>query len=187
MSSRLMRRATAAGAAVIGAAILCCCGSGDLPAGPFAEPRTPSIQCQPLAGHKVTTFGDEEVTNHGHATAVIDRVAFTDPKGLVLLRAWAVPTTSDIAGMSWGFPPPPYHLVGWQWNHRHLAAGARVPLAVGEYDRTNLLMVVRLAPGVNKGTAAAIDIWYHVGPNRYHFRTSLGLIVVNHKTCAGIA
>jgi hypothetical protein len=186
MPSRLMRLA-AAGTAVLAAAVLGACGSGNLPAGPFADARIPSIQCQPLAGHMVTTFGDDSVRNHGHATAVIDRVAFAEPKGLVLLHAWAVPTTGQIAGMSWGAPPPPYHLVGWQWNHRHLAKGARVPPGTGKYDRTNLLMVVRLAPGHMKGTAAGIDIWYHVGPNRYHFRTSLGLIVVNRKTCAGVA
>ena len=58
-----------------------------------------------------------------------------------------------------------------------------MPLAIAKYDRTNLLMVVRLAPGRSRGTAAGIDIWYHVGSNRYHFRTKLGLIVVNRKTC----
>jgi hypothetical protein len=134
----------------------------------------------------VTTFGDDSVRNHGHATAVIDKAVLADPKGLVLLRAWAVPTTGEIAGMSWGAPPP-YHLVGWQGDHRHLAKGATVAPAVGKYDRTNLLMVVRLAPGRIKGTAAGIDIWYHVRSNRYHFRTKPGLIVINRKSCSGVA
>jgi len=180
----IMGRVPAAGTAILAAA-LASCGSS-LPAGPFAEPRTPSIQCTPLAGHKVMTFGDDFVQNHGKATAVIDKVTFVHPHHLRVLRIWAVPTTADLAGALSGPPPPadpPWQMVGWQWNHRHLAKGARVPPATGRYDRMNLVAVVSLTPGARRGTMAAMDIWYHVGVSRYRFRTSLGLVVVNRKSC----
>jgi hypothetical protein len=179
-----MRGVSAASIALLAAAAVASCG-GSRPAGPFAEPRDYSVQCQPLAGHKVTTFGDDSVRNYGKATAVIDKVTFVRPRHLRVLRIWAVPTTADLAGMSWGVPPPPrsYHLAGWHWNQRHLAKGARVPPAAGKYDRMNLLVVVALTPGAQRGSMAAMDIWYHVGANAYRFRTSLGLVVVNRKSC----
>ncbi len=183
MPVRIIWRAAAAGTAFLAAAAMASCGSSGLLAGPFAEPRIPSVQCEPLAGHQLATDGDEAVRNHGTATAVIDKVALARAKGLLLERAWAVPTTAQLEGMSWGAPPPPYHLLGWHWGRRHLGKGARVPPSTGKYDRTNLLVVVALAPGVTRGTAAGIDIWYHVGANHYHLRTKVALVVINRKSC----
>jgi len=146
---------------------------------------TPSVQCEPLAGHKLATDGLEVVRNHGTGTAVIDKVVLARPKGPLLKRAWAVPRTAEIEGMSWGAPPPRFHLVGWHWDQRHLAKGARVPPSAGKYDRTNLRAVVGLAPGVTRGIAAGLDIWYHVGGNYYHLRTKVALILLNRKSCPG--
>ena len=141
-----MRLAASAATIILAAALASC--SSSLPAGPFWEPRDHSVQCAPLAGHEVATFGDVGVRNSGRATAVIDKIALAKPKGLQLLRVWAVPTTGSAEGMSWGFPPPPFHVPGWHWDHRHLAGGARVLPSAGQDDSTNLLAVVALAPGV---------------------------------------
>jgi hypothetical protein len=54
-----------------------------------------------------------------------------------------------------------FKVVKWQWNHRMVAAGARVPPpSAGKYFRMNILAVVRLAPGFTRGRAAGIDMWF---------------------------
>lgn len=181
-----MRDVSVAGITVLATVGLASCGGG-LSAGPFAESRTRSVQCEPLAGHKVATFGDVAVRNSGTATAVIDRVGLADMRRLRLLRTLAVPTTQDIEGTHWGLPPPSFQneLAGWQWDRRHPASGAKVPPSAGKLDQTNLLVIVALAPGVSRGTAAGMDVWYHVGASSYHVRIPLGLILVNRKSCQG--
>lgn len=186
MRSRVMRDVAAAGITVLAAAGLASCGDPALPAGPFAEPRQPAVQCEPLAGHKLATFGDVAVRNSGTATAVIDRVGLARMRGgLRLLRTLVVPTTQDIEGMHWGLPPRSFQneLAGWQWDRRHAAAGARVPPAAGKLDQANLLLIVALTPGARRGSAAGIKVWYHVGGSDYQVNIPLGLTLVNRKSC----
>lgn len=71
-------------------------------------------------------------------------------------------------------------MTGFRWNRRQDAAGARVP----HTTRMNLLLVFKLAAGVARGTAAGIDIWYHVGSTPYHFRFETALVVLtNRRSC----
>jgi hypothetical protein len=183
MTSR--RMVTVAAGAILAAA-LCSCSSGPAP---FGHPTSPGGQCIPLAGAKVVTDGLEEVQNHATTTAVIDRVALRRPKGLVLDRAWVVPSDGSLYGAAYGYPPQfwRFKVPRWHWHRRMLAAGARVPpLSSGGYQWMNIVVVVRLAPGFTRGRAAGIDMWYHVADNHYHlaFQTALAADIAS---CEGFS
>src|SRR5215510_12053295 len=128
------------------AAALSSCSHGPAP---FDHPTSSGGQCIPLAGAKVVTDGLEMIQNRATTVAVIDRVALRRPKGLLLDRAWVVPTDAQLYGAAHGYPPQHYFkVVGWHWDRRQLADGARVPpLSTHEYFRMNIVIVVRLAPG----------------------------------------
>jgi hypothetical protein len=134
----------------------------------------------------LVTDGLEEVQNHATTTAVIDKVALRRPKGLVLDRAWVVPTDAQLYGAAHGYPPQHYFkVVGWHWDRRMLADGARVPpLSTGTYFRMNILVVVRLAPGFTRGRASGIDMWYHVGDKHYYLRF-LTALAADTDSCRG--
>jgi hypothetical protein len=170
-----------AAAALAAAAALCSCSSGP---DPFGHPTSPGEQCIPLAGSKVVTDGLEEIQNRAATTAVIDKVALRRPKGLLLIRAWVVPT-DQLFGAAHGYPPPTrFKVVGWHWDRRQPADGAKVPpLSTGKYFRMNILVVARLAPGFTRGRAAGIDMWYHVGGNNYYLRFQTALVAVAGPTC----
>src|SRR5262249_2473630 len=158
------------GAAVVGilaAAALSGCQS-KIARGPFGHDTTPGEICIPLDGHKVAVDGLEQVRNAGDTIAVIDKVALRRPKALRLIRVWAVPTTGELYGAWVGYPPPPYDVPGFVWADRQLANGARIPPSLDKYDRTNLVLVVSLAPGNSRGYSAGVDVWYHVGGNHYY-------------------
>jgi len=174
MASRTMLRAAATGTTILAAAALSSCSSA-LPVGPFGEPRSPGTECIPLRGAKVITDGWEGVRNHSTTTAVIDRVALTHPKGLRVIRAYVVPAQGEWFGFQRGYPPGQYRLIGWQWDRRQDANGARVPPSTGKNDYWNLLLVIE--PVAARGTAAGIDIWYHVGSSNYHLRIETALVV----------
>jgi hypothetical protein len=156
------------------------CSSGPPP---FGHPTTPGEQCIPLAGAKVVTDGMEGFQNSAATTAIVDKIALRKPKGLLLDRAWVVPTDHGLYGAAHGYPPQRYFQVpGWHWDRRQLADGAKVPpLSTGKYFRMNIVVVVRLVRGVSRGTAAGIDMWYHVGANHYYLRFETALVAVKHR------
>jgi hypothetical protein len=114
-------------------------------------------------------------------TAVIDKISLRRPKHLLLDRAWVVPSDGGLYGAAHGYPPQHYFkVVGWHWDRRMLAEGAMVPpLSSGKYYWMNVVVGVRLARGVTRGSAAGIDLWYHVGSNHYYlgFETALAATV----------
>ncbi len=133
------------------------------------------------------TDGLEAVQNHANAMAVIDKVALREPKGLLLDRAWVVPTDASLYGSGYGYPPQ-FHrwkVPRWHWGKRMLAAGAGVPpLSSGKYFRMNILVVVRLAPGFTRGRAAGVDMWYHVGDSHYYLKF-LTALAADTGICSG--
>jgi len=175
--------AVAAGA-ILAATVNACSSGSATP--PFGHPTSPGGQCVPLAGAKVVTDGLESFQNHATATAVIDKVALRRPKGLLLDRAWVVPTGGQLYGAAHGYPPQHYFkVVGWHWDRRMLAAGAKIPpLSTGHYRWMNILVVVRPAPGVKRGRAAGVDMWYHVGDSHYYLRF-LTAIAADRVSCSG--
>jgi hypothetical protein len=132
-------------------------------------------------GGRSSEHGLDAVRNSGKATAVIEKIAMADPKGLRLIRAYAVRTQGEWFGVQTGYPPGHFHLTGWHWNSRQNADGARVPPAASKDDYWNLLLVV--APEGARSTYAGIDIWYRVGDNRYHWRTKAGLLLTRRWSC----
>jgi len=175
-----IRRALGASAAVILAVALGACGRQP---DPFGHDTTPGQECIPLAGHQVVTYGFEAVRNRAAGTAVIDKMALAKRKGLHVIATWVVPSTEDLYGAQYGYPPGHMPLNGWHWDKRQKANGARVPHSRGKYDRMNLLFVVALQARVTRGSAIGVDVWYHVGSNYYHLRTETGLVLVAGSGC----
>jgi len=130
----------------------------------------------------VVTYGDEFVRNPGTATAVIDKMALAKPKGLRVLASWVVPT-KEMVGVQYGYPSGHLNLPGWQWDNRQSPDGARVPHTRGKYQKMSLVFVVGLKSGVKRGKAIGTDIWYHVGSQHYHLRTSTALLVLRGRSC----
>ena len=66
---------------------------------------------------------------------------------------------------------------GWRWGGRQPADGAQVGHTTGKYDRLNLVLVVKLAPGRRRGRAAGVNVRYTLGGRRYliPFNTALSL------------
>jgi hypothetical protein len=158
--------------------------SCNLAPAPFDDPVGGGTQCIPLAGADVVTDGMDMFQNHGTRTAVIDKLALRRPEGLVLDRAWIVPTDAQLYGAAYGYPPPHrFSVVGWRWDRRQLANGAAVPpLSSGQYLRMNVVIVVRLAAGFKRGRTAGIDMWYHVGLSHY-YRRFLTALVADRVRC----
>ena len=46
----------------------------------------------------------------------------------------------------------------------------------------NILIVVRLAPGVSRGRADGIDVWYHLGGHHYYLKL-LTALAADTGTC----
>jgi hypothetical protein len=172
-------RAAAAGA-ILAAALSSCSSSAD--PGPFWHPMDGATQCVPARGNKVLTDGLEVIQNRAMTTAVIDKVAFANPKGVRVIRAYVVPDNGSLYGVLYGYPPEGavdlgFTVTGFHWNRRQNAVGAMVP----HMTRMNLLLVFKPLAGIARGTAAGIDIWYHVRSTHYHFRTKTALVVLTKR------
>jgi hypothetical protein len=174
----MMRTLLGVVTAILVAATLNGCSDPSETVGPFGNnDSAPGTQCIPLAGHTVASYGLEFVQNPTNTTATITSVTLRKNYGLQLVRVWAVPTNAQIYGVGLSPPPPTFKVIGWHWNHRHIAAGARVPHSTGKYDRMNLVLVVRLAPGKTGGRAAGVDVRYEVAGKHYYvpYRTAVVL------------
>lgn len=178
MASRRLLRAAAAGAIFAAATLSSCSSSAG--AGPLWQPMDHATQCVPARGHTVLTDGLEPIHNRASTTAVIDKVAFSDPKGLRVIRSYVVPDTGSLYGVLYGYPPlgaAGFNMTGFRWKMRQNADGATLP----HRTRMNLLLVFKLVAGVARATAAGIDIWYHVGAAHYHFRFQTALVVLTNR------
>jgi len=122
------------------------------------------------------TDGFYEVTDNWRGTvAVISKISLMGPRGLRLLRAYAVrvgndPSYGDMPGLPsvshYGFKYP-------AWKHHVNAVGARVRYVRHLAFQTNLLLVLKVS--ARKSTDQGINVWYHVGTQQYHLRTRFGL------------
>jgi hypothetical protein len=145
--------------------------------GPFGGAGNGGYNCLPI-GHPggFVTEGLNEVSDSWRGTvAVISKISLVRPRGLRLVRAYAVrlgnhPSYGDMPGLPSvsddGFNYP-------AWKHHVNAAGARVPYVRHLAFQTDLLLVLRVS--ARKSTEQGINVWYHVGTQQYHLRTSFGL------------
>ncbi|HEX2322298.1 MAG TPA: hypothetical protein VHJ18_25230 [Streptosporangiaceae bacterium] len=181
----MMRDLLSMAAAILAAAALSACSGGDpVPAGPFGNyDSDPGTQCIPLAGHAVASYGLEFVQNPTKTMATITSVTLRKDHGLKLVHAWAVPT-AQLYGVGLGPPPPTFKVIGFRWNRRQAADGARVPQSTGKYDRMNLVLVLRLAPGRTQGRAAGVDVRYEVAGQHYYVPYKTAVVLATGK-CPG--
>jgi hypothetical protein len=106
------------------------------------------------------SFGDEQFTNHGHTTLVLDRVGLRHPRNVRLIGSIAVPGTYGI-GVVDGFPPR-YRELPPTWKHRQPVHGFR--LAPGKSFQIVLGVV---ATGGRPARSPGMAIYYHDPAGRY--------------------
>jgi hypothetical protein len=162
---------------MIAAAAAACSGGNPVNTGPFGGAGNGGYNCVPI-GHPggFVTEGLNEVSDSWRGTvAVISKISLVRPRGLRLVRAYAVrlgdvPSYGDMPGLPSasdnGFSYP-------AWKHHVNAVGARVPYVRRLAFQTDLLLVLKVSAA--KSTDQGINVWYHVGSRLYHLRTRFGL------------
>lgn len=171
-----------AGLVVCGAALTGCSSKSAIrQGGPLAgdiDPSSHLIQCVPVpARGLIVVDGFNTIPNNGQQVAVIDRVALVDPKNLRQLEAWVVPTRV-LYGDWIGYPPNGGHhtpTAGFDWPARQNAVGARIGQAAPARPNMNLLVAAQMSD-TSEASEQGIDVWYHVGNQRYHLRTNVTML-----------
>jgi hypothetical protein len=150
--------------------------------GPFGNGGDPGELCTVATPGGVASYGTEEFSNSGPATAVIQKVSLSDPHNLRMLAAYVVPITgNDLYGIWRGFPSAiAEHQPGVQWSERQWADGARVSHSRGHVV-TNLVIVLK--PVGKTGTAKGIEVHYRESSQQYVLRTSEGIEIVTSLRC----
>lgn len=176
------RRAALATAALAVVLISTGCGSnGPSAHGPLSDGGVfgyaGGSDCSPGRVGEPITFGDENFTNHGHTTLVLDRVGLRHPLHVRLIGSFAVPGTSG-AGVGLGFPPR-YSGLPRAWKHRQRVRGFRLPPG----KSFNMVLGVA-ATGGRPARSPGMVIYYHDPAGRYvvvdHFEM---VIAVNGRKC----
>jgi hypothetical protein len=157
------------------------CGSGG-PAtdGPLSGGAFGSISggadCAPGRLGQPITFGDEQFTNHGHATVMLDSVALQHPHHEHLTGSYAVPGDLLIGVETW---PPRYAGLPSTWKHRQPVHGFR--LAPGK-SFNMVLGVTATAPG--RANSRGMVIYYHDSSGTYVTSNDFAMIIaVDKPTC----
>jgi hypothetical protein len=170
------RWVTVAGAA-LAVVVAGCSASIPVNAGPFGGAGNGGYDCVPHSHPgEILTEGFNDVSDSWRGTvAVISKVSLVRPRGLRLMRTYAVrlgnhPAYGDMPGLpSVGVGAFSYPA----WKHHVNAAGARVAYARHVAFQTNLLLVVKTSAA--NSSDQGINVWYHVGTRHYHLRTRFGL------------
>lgn len=177
LAGATLRRVIAATAAAALAIAAAGC-SGPLPVntGPFGGAGNSGQNCVPISHPgELVTEGINEVTDSWRGTvAIITKISLVRPRGLRLLRAYAMrldnhPSYGDIPGL----PPYAGGLQKYPWKGHVNAVGARVPYTRNTGILTNLLLVLKTS--ARKSTDQGIHVWYRVGTQQYQLRTRFGL------------
>jgi hypothetical protein len=165
---------------LLAAVLLAGCAAPAVNTGPFHGGGNPGAECASIPAGGVLGYGFEEFRNSGSATATIEKVALTDPRGLRILTAYVVPVSGHILyGVQPGWPPS-YIPPGFLWPQREKAAGARISPSHG-HDVINLLLVLK--PTGQVGTARSVDVFYRVSGQDYHLRTATSIRVIVARAC----
>jgi hypothetical protein len=155
-------------AAVALAAVLASagCSSSSSPAtnGPLRGGAFGSItggeDCTVARVGQPVSFGDEQFTNHGHDTLVLDRVGLRRPRNVRLVGSIAVPGIYGL-GVTHEVPPR-YSEPPPTWKHRQPVHGFR--LAPGKSFQMVLGVV---ATGGHPAHSPGMAIYYHDPAGRY--------------------
>jgi hypothetical protein len=174
--------------AVVFATALGGCGGGGpatdgpLSSGNSADGPIPSGSiCVP--GGRPQTFGDQQFTNYGHVTVVVDRVVLLHPHNEHLVGSYAVPTDLLVGTVPW---PPKYPGTPFipgipaAWKHRQPVHGFR--LAPGKTFNMVLGMAA-LAAG-RRATSQGMLVYYHDSSGTYVARNYFAnIIAASRHTC----
>lgn len=135
------------------------------------------FDCAPARLGQPVTFGDEQFTNHGHATVVLDRVALLDPRNERLTASEAVPGLLFVGVTNrW---PPRYSGMPSTWKNRRPVRGFRP--APGK--SFNMVLGVP-ATGIPRASSRGMVIYYHDSAGSYVARNHFAMIIaVNKPSC----
>ena len=163
-------------AAVLASALVGCGSGGPAKDGPLnsgagGDPSRGTF-CAP--GGELQTFGDEQFTNHGRATVVLDRVVLQRPRNARLVGSYAVPGVWLIGTVPW---PPRYAGMPATWKDRQPVRGFRV--APGK-SFNMVLGVAATAPG--QASARGMLVSYDDAAGSYVTRDDVGMIIAATKT-----
>jgi hypothetical protein len=135
--------------------------------GPLAEPGFRMGETAAIDVGKSGTYGMETITNHGRATAVLDRIAFVDrSSGLEILGPLVMHLRDQpgapalAAGLIRRFPPPHDGVT------LHRLAGFRIAPHRSWRDDAEVLIGFR-AHRTGVLFYRALELYYHVGKKRY--------------------
>jgi hypothetical protein len=142
-------------------------GRGVIRGGPLAEPRLRMGEAAAMDVGKSGTYGMETITNHGRATAGLDRIAFVDRSpGLEILGPLVMHMRDQpgapalAAGLIRRFPPP------HEGATLHPVAGFRISPHRSWRDDAEVLIGFR-AHRTGVLFYRALELYYHVGDKRY--------------------
>lgn len=105
------------------------------------------------------TFGDQQFTNYGHVTVVLDRIVLLHPRNERLIGAYAIPGIELVGVIPW---PPNWPGVRALWKTRQPVRGYRV--APGKTFNT-ALGVIAAGPGF--ATSQGMLLYYHDSAGSY--------------------
>jgi hypothetical protein len=188
LEKRVRRLAVLASVAVLVSA-LGGCGAGGGPAvdGPLSSgnsadgPAPSGSICVP--GGRPQTFGDQQFTNYGHITVIVDRVVLLHPHNEHLVGSYAVPTDLLVGTVPW--PPkypgtPSIPGIPAVWKHRQPVDGFR--LAPGK--TFNMVLGVAAIAAGRRATSQGMLVYYHDSSGSYVARNYFANIIsANTHTC----
>jgi len=148
---------------------------GPLSSGSSADGRIPrGAICVP--GGRPQTFGDQQFTNYGHDTVVLDRVVLLHPRNERLVGSYAVPGAVLIGTVHW---PPNYPGIPAAWKDRQPVHGFR--LAPGK--TFNMVLGVA-AISAGRATSQGMLVYYHDSSGTYMARNYFAnIIAANTHSC----
>ena len=174
-------------AAVLVFALGGCGGGGPAADGPLSSgdsahgPIPSGSICVP--GGRPQTFGDQQFTNYGHITVVVDRVVLLDPDNEHLVGSYVVPTDLLVGTVPW--PPkypgtPSIPGIPTAWKHRQPVDGFR--LAPGK--TFNMVLGVAAIAAGRRATSQGMLVYYHDSSGSYVARNYFANIIsANTHTC----
>jgi hypothetical protein len=142
---------------------------------PSAAPTGTAGSTAPISyPGELATDGFYDVRDSWRGTvAVISKISLVRPRGLRLLRAYAVRLSDHpLYGTMPGLPPSDGG-IKYPWKDHVNAIGARVPYTRSPTIETNLLLVLKTY--ARKSTDQGINVWYHVGTQDYQLHTRFEL------------
>lgn len=140
-------------------------------------------ECIPAKTGSSLTFGGDELHNYGSKAVVIDKVTLSKARGLRVVEAVIVPTSTSLIGYGTGYPPDPgaRSQPGVDWDHRRKAAGATLsPQSEKSMNVNNLVLHLQVTDTTGVGMAGVL-VHYHVGSSDYVWHNVLGLTVETKK------